>query len=190
MRIVALVGLVAALVLGAGSFVLGRADATVGEPTAAPALPSALTPAEKAPAKAKPVSAKPVQEQPQPAASPQKKKVKAKPRPVDANGLPMPIATALRDHRSVVVALYLPGAATDELALAEARAGAKDAGAGFVALDALGKQAGPLSEKLEGIADAPALLVFRRPGDIVFRVDGFADRNTVAQAASSPSSRS
>ena len=34
-----------------------------------------------------------------------------------------------------------------------------------------------------GVLPDPALLVFRRPGDLVFRVNGFADRATVAQAA-------
>jgi hypothetical protein len=37
--------------------------------------------------------------------------------------------------------------------------------------------------KLLGVLPDPAVLVYRRPGDLVARFDGFADRDTVAQAA-------
>ena len=34
-----------------------------------------------------------------------------------------------------------------------------------------------------GVIQDPAVLVLRPPGDLVVRIDGFADRDTVAQAA-------
>jgi len=66
---------------------------------------------------------------------------------------------------------------------AEAEAGAGDAGAGFVTLDALhAKQGGALTAKL-GVLEAPAVLVYRRPDSLFVQLEGFADRETVAQAA-------
>ena len=106
-------------------------------------------------------------------------------------GLPPEVATALRTHELVVVSLYDPQARVDQISLAEASAGAKVAHAGFVPLNVLGqRQAGPLVRQL-GVLPDPAVLVYRRPGDLVARFDGFADRDTVAQAvlnaASAPS---
>ena len=81
------------------------------------------------------------------------------------------------------MSLYDPQAIVDAASLGEAQAGAKLANVGFVALNVLAEaQAQPLAKKL-GVLPDPALLVFRRPGDVVFRVNGFADRATVAQAA-------
>ena len=81
------------------------------------------------------------------------------------------------------MSLYDPQAIVDAASLGEAQAGAKLANVGFVPLNVLTEaQAQPLAKKL-GILPDPALLVFRRPGDLVFRVNGFADRATVAQAA-------
>ena len=117
---------------------------------------------------------------------------KAAPKPVVLlPGLPPEVATALRTHELVVVSLYDPQARVDQISLAEASAGAKVAHAGFVPLNVLGqRQAGPLVRQL-GVLPDPAVLVYRRPGDLVARFDGFADRDTVAQAvlnaASAPS---
>ena len=97
-------------------------------------------------------------------------------------GLTPEIAAALRRHDIVVVSLFDPHARVDQISLAEASAGAKAARAGFVPLDALRQgQAGPLVRQL-GVLPDPAVLVYRRPGDLVARFDGFADRDTVAQA--------
>ena len=97
-------------------------------------------------------------------------------------GLPAEVAAALRTHELVVVSLYDPQARVDRISLAEASAGAQAAHAGFVPLDVLRqRQAGPLVQKL-GVLPDPAVLVYRRPGDLVARFDGFADRDTVAQA--------
>jgi hypothetical protein len=97
-------------------------------------------------------------------------------------GLAPEVAAALRGHDVVVVLLFDPQARVDQISLAEASAGAKAAQAGFVPLDVLRqRQAGPLVRQL-GVLPDPAVLVYRRPGDIVARFDGFADRDTVAQA--------
>jgi hypothetical protein len=97
-------------------------------------------------------------------------------------GLPAEVAAALRSHELVVVSLYDPQARVDQISLAEASAGAKAAHAAFVPLNVLGqREAGPLVRQL-GVLPDPAVLVYRRPGDLVARFDGFADRDTVAQA--------
>ena len=54
---------------------------------------------------------------------------------VDAKGLPRVLSTALAGNRVVVVGLHDPDSALDQMALAEARAGARAAGAGFVAIN-------------------------------------------------------
>jgi len=98
-------------------------------------------------------------------------------------GLVPEVAAALRSHDVVVVSLFDPQARVDQISLAEASAGAKAAHAAFVPLDVLRQgQGSPLLKQL-GVLPDPAVLVYRRPGDIVTRFDGFADRDTVAQAA-------
>jgi hypothetical protein len=97
-------------------------------------------------------------------------------------GLAPEVAAALRTHQVVVVSLFDPQARVDQISLAEASAGARAANAGFVPLDVLRQgQGGPLVKQL-GVLPDPAVLVYRRPGDLVARFDGFADRDTVAQA--------
>lgn len=114
----------------------------------------------------------------------------AKPKPaepaapaVDANGLPRVLSTALADNRVVVVGLHDPDSALDRMALAEARAGALAAGAGFVAINVFAEaQSRPLLELL-GALENPGILVYRRPDVLFARMSGFADSETVAQAA-------
>jgi hypothetical protein len=108
---------------------------------------------------------------------------KAVPKPIVLlPGLTPEVAAALRSHDVVVVSLFDPQARVDQISLAEASAGAKAAHAGFVPLDVLRQgQAGRLVRQL-GVLPDPAVLVYRRPGDVVARFDGFADRDTVAQA--------
>ena len=100
-----------------------------------------------------------------------------------AAGLPNAIATALGRHQTVVVSLYNPYSEVDGIAFAEARAGAKNAGVGFVPLNVLSEaQVGKLTQML-GLLPDPGLLVYIRPGTLVARISGFADKETVAQAA-------
>lgn len=183
LRLILLVGLLAAAALGAGMFFMSRNAAT------SEAADASLTPLPRVtPAKPKPAptgtpvkAAKPVKAAPaaKPAPKPQ-----PKPAPtVAANGLPISIANALKANAVVVVSLVVPGASVDELARAEAQAGAREAGAGFVTVNVLDdKQGSPLAAKL-GVLEAPAVLVYARPDSLFVQLEGFADRETVAQAA-------
>jgi hypothetical protein len=100
-----------------------------------------------------------------------------------AAGLPAPIANALGKHPVVVVSLFNPYSEVDGIAFAEARAGAKLAGVGFVPLNVLSQsQAEKLTETL-GLLPDPGVLVYARPGTLVGKISGFADKETVAQAA-------
>jgi hypothetical protein len=140
----------------------------------APAKTKAPVAKAKAPvAKAKPVAVPLVKPKPaEPAAS-----------AVDANGLPRVLSTALADNRVVVVGLHDPDSALDRMALAEARAGALAADAGFVAINVFAEaQSRPLLELL-GALENPGILVYRRPDVLFARMSGFADSETVAQAA-------
>lgn len=108
--------------------------------------------------------------------------------PLPPTGLPSAIDKALRANEVVVVSLYVPDARVDELATDEARAGAALGGAGFVALNVLEEStARPLLEKL-GTLEDPSLLIVKRPGEIAVKLNGFVDRDTVAQAAATAAS--
>jgi hypothetical protein len=100
-----------------------------------------------------------------------------------AAGLPNPLAAALGRKQVVVVALYNPYSDVDGIAFAEARAGARIAGVGFVGLNVLSEaQVGKLTQTL-GLLPDPGFLVYTRPGTLVVKISGFADKETVAQAA-------
>jgi hypothetical protein len=190
-RLVALIGALAAAGLAVFMFTMGGPASSVEAGSAptikplyngrkVPVHPKATKPvAHKPTATAKPVPAKPAKHQVAPAKPPAAPKAPI----VSANGLPLVLVTALEHHSVVVVALYDPQSRVDGISLAEAGAGAAAAQAGFVPLNVLdASQAGPLM-KLLGVLPDPAVLVYRRPGDLVARFDGFADRDTVAQAA-------
>ena len=105
---------------------------------------------------------------------------------VGANGLPLMIDKALRTHKIVVVSLFDPESSTDAISYAEAKAGAADAKVGFVGVSLLDNPvAAALTSSLPsgGLLPAPGVLVYRRPGKLVQRIDGFVDRDVVAQAA-------
>jgi hypothetical protein len=120
-----------------------------------------------------------------------KVKPKRKPTAAVVDGMPAALARALRSHSVVVVSLYTPGASVDAMATEEAKHGAALAGAGFVSFNvADDKVVSPLSSLLTGaptpadrVLDGPAVLVFERPSSLFVRFNGFADRDTVAQAA-------
>jgi hypothetical protein len=126
------------------------------------------------------------------ATSKAKAKPKAKPQPTAAqmtakNGLPMLLNDALRAHRIVVVSVFDPQSQTDAISYAEARAGAGDVSqAGFLGVSVLDDSvAGPLTSALPGggLLPVPGVLIYRRPGTLIERVDGFADRDSIAQLA-------
>jgi hypothetical protein len=119
---------------------------------------------------------------------------KARPKvhvPAVIDGMPSALALALRSHAVVVVSLFTPGSSVDAMATDEARHGAQVAHVGFVAFSVADeKVVSPLSSLLTGaptpadrVLDGPAVLVFVRPNSLFVRLNGFADRDTVAQAA-------
>jgi thiol:disulfide interchange protein len=176
MRIVALVGVLA--VVGLAGFVLlhGKQDsstpsAVVHRPVRHVVKPKTVTPA------------KPVR----PAVTPSKPKPQLQPavqRAMQA-GLPLQLARKFARHDVVVVELYSAAAPVDQLALAEATAGAHQAGAGFLPLDVDAQRdatARALVTKL-GVLESPTLMVFRAPGTLFKLIKGFSDQETVAQAA-------
>lgn len=113
---------------------------------------------------------------------------KPKPAPVvAANGLPTILNDALHRHRVVVVSVFDPQSQTDAVSYAEARAGAGDVHvAGFLGVSVLDDTvAGPLTAALPGggLLPVPGVLIYRRPGTLIERIDGFADRASIAQLA-------
>lgn len=106
--------------------------------------------------------------------------------PVGKNGLPTVVDSAFRSHKIVVVSVFNPQSSTDAISYAEARAGASVAGVGFVGVSLLDSPlAAALTSSLPGggLLPAPGLLIYRKPGVLVQLIDGFADRDVVAQAA-------
>ena len=94
-----------------------------------------------------------------------------------------PLQKALKKHKVVVVVLFAPEVAVDALATREARAGARAVGAGFLAVDVLDEQAAEAVARDSEVRSTPAIFVFKRGEELVTQLDGFADRETVAQAA-------
>lgn len=104
---------------------------------------------------------------------------------VDAN-LPQPLQWQLAQHKVVVVSIYDPQSAVDAISVAEAHAGAVEAGAGFLLVNVLDNSlAGLLTGILPngGLLPDPGVLIYRAPGTLALRIDGFADRDSIAQAA-------
>ena len=162
------------LAAAVGLFALQRGrsnDSSSTSGSAAPTVPRAHA-ARKAAASHRATAARP--------------KPKARPKPAKVvepgEKLPVAIRQALAADDVVVVALYDPRAKIDGTAMAEARAGAEKAGSSFVPIDVRGKGVESLNA-MYGVLQDPAVLVLRPPGLLVVRIDGFADRDTVAQAA-------
>jgi hypothetical protein len=88
---------------------------------------------------------------------------------------------ALAAHKIVVLAFYAPQGSVDDAVIREARAGALDAGAGFLAVNVTrnGDVSQPATQY--DVFEAPAVLVFRS-SKVVARFDSYADRETIAQA--------
>ncbi len=189
-RIVAIVGLIAALGLGASMFMLGghgsktntqsattaavRHHAPPAQPTTTPAKPHATKPRTATKHVAKTVhhrhAAKPA---------------KFHGNPVYAQ-LPPALQWELAHHKVVVVSLYNPSSNTDAISVAEAHAGAVAAGAGFLLVNVLDNKVAGILPGLRtdgGLLPDPGVLVYRAPGDVAIELDGFNDRDAVEQAA-------
>jgi hypothetical protein len=183
-KVIGLVVGLAVLALGAGFLLMSR-DQSSSQAAEHTVIPLSQRKGAK-PKKQKANRNRPAHK---PAAKPKPKPVAPKPKPVAPkpaatdDGLPSALSAALARNRVVVVSLYVPDVELDDMAMQEARAGATAAGAGFVALNVLNEgQSRPLTKEL-GILEDPAVLVFRRPGELVVRFSGFADKQTVLQAA-------
>jgi hypothetical protein len=147
--------------LGVGVFAMNRSPGTTDDTAAIAARIAAKRAADK--------KAAPPKKHPAPA---HKK----------ATGSLVRIRHALEHHSVVVVLFYEPRASYDGIQTREARAGALDADAGFVAVDvSKNRDVAPLARKY-GVLDAPSLLLVTRRG-VATRIVGFAERATVAQAA-------
>lgn len=178
-KVIGLVVGLAVLALGAGFLLMSR-----GQPTSEAAEHTVIPLSQRKGAKVAKPKAKPNRPPRKPKAKP-KPAPKPKPPPPLAteDGLPGALSAALARNAVVVVSLYAPDVELDEMAMQEAKAGAAAAGAGFVALNVLNEsQSRPLAKEL-GVLEDPAVLVFRRPGELVVRFSGFADKQTVLQAA-------
>jgi hypothetical protein len=135
-------------------------------------------------AKTKPAAtSKPAQPASRPKPKPEPAATRKPARLANPERLPLAVARALARNAVVVVSLYDPEAKVDRISLAEARAGARRANVGFVALNVLDPRASEALIRKLGVLSAPAFFLYRRPGELVMRVDGFADRDLVAQAA-------
>jgi hypothetical protein len=159
-RLVALLGLI--VVAAGGYLVTARHKSTT--PTTASSTPAVTTHATTTPtpSKAHSHTAAPVQ--------------------LRTHGLPVPVASALRKHSVVVVALYVPGANVDATTLAEAQVGARDSGAGFVKVNVLNQRSGVAILRMLGVVNTPAVLVVKRPASVASEFKGFVDHAVVAQA--------
>jgi hypothetical protein len=181
LRVPALVGL-CVLVLGGGGFLfLGQGSSS----SAAPHVIKPLHPGRKHTAHTKAALAPPK------LGLATKGSKAPKRRPAVTNGVPTPLASALAHHAVVVLALVTPRSKVDQLTLAEAKAGASAANAGFVTIDvssnaqvaALSALVGSSADPQNRLLDAPAVLVFQKPQSLYVRLNGYVDADTIEQAA-------
>jgi cytoskeletal protein RodZ len=187
-RIVAIVGLLAALGLGASMFMLrGQSAKTETPSVTTPVQRRHVPPTKPATTHAtKPhVSTKPATKHIATTHHRSAKPARFHGNPVYAQ-LPPVLQWQLAHHKVVVVSLYNPSSDTDAISVAEAHAGAVEAGAGFLLVNVLDNNvAGLLTALTPGgeLLPDPGVLVYRAPGNVVIELDGFNDRDAVAQAA-------
>jgi hypothetical protein len=203
-RILALVGLLAALAMGAWTFTAGRGgagsssspsasssggtDAVAQHPiAAAKAVAGKLDAHNRATAAGRPdavaAPAPKTAHAPVEPASPRHVRVHRAGPAATATGTPRTIAALLRRHRVVVVLLSDPKSKIDAYSVGEAEVGASDAKAGFLRVDVRKtREVAPFAEAYD-VREAPTVLFFARPGKLVQKLDGFADHESVAQAA-------
>ena len=106
-------------------------------------------------------------------------------RPVVNPLFPTPLRHALERSAFVVVGFYNPRFPISSATITEARAGAAEMGVGFLAVNVLDdKVAGPLTALLPSgeILPNPGFAIYKRPGPIVYRTDGYLAREGVVQA--------
>jgi hypothetical protein len=192
-RVLALVGLLSALAVGAWTMTAGRNGSPgSGDASAVAPLPAvhraktvaaALNAHNKVSAAGKEAAAAPKAAVKAAAAAPRATTPVGSAAANAASQFPHTIAAQLKTHHVVVVLLYDPKAKVDSYSLAEAQLGAKNVDAGFLRVDVLdAHQATPFT-KAYGVLQDPTLLLFKRPGTLAFKLAGFADHDTVAQAA-------
>lgn len=193
-RILAVVGLLAAVGLGSSMLFLGRGGSST--PSRTPTTRATVVPRRHA-TPARPATptkhAAKTTAKPHAVAKALTKPAATHRKPAGFRGnrvyadLPQPLQWQLAHHKVVVVSLYNPASQVDAISVAEAHAGAVASGAGFLLVNVLdNKVAGILTALLPGggLLPDPGVLVYKAPGDIAIRLDGFADRDSVAQAAS------
>ena len=208
-RIAAIAGLLLVVAFGGATMMLGRSHSPAATPTVVrtqaktTATHRSATPAKagtathKAAAKATTHKATTTKQKAHAAAAKPATAVKAAAKTaakhtagrrgnlVDAT-LPQALQWQLAQHKIVVVSIYDPQASVDAISVAEAHAGAVDAGAGFLLVNVLDNSlAGLLTAVLPGggLLPDPGVLIYRAPGTLALRIDGFADRDSIAQAA-------
>jgi hypothetical protein len=111
--------------------------------------------------------------------------VKAKPKLVLDPSLPPAVARKLHLSHEAVVFAYTGASASDRALLTQVREGAHSAGVPFVPLNVTDEKT---AVAVHGWADTsadPVTLVVKRPGTILFQVQGLTDSQAVAQAAAS-----
>jgi len=198
-RIVGLVGLLLALAVGAWTFAAGGSSTSKDTGTAsastskqvgsvaqnpiaaAHSVATKLSAHNRNTAAGKPDVVPKTQTKPAHAVTMHARK---SPAPAKATGgTPTTIASVLRHHRVAVVLLYDPHAKVDSLSVGEAQLGAGRAHAGFLRVDVSKQKQIEAFAKTYGILPVPTVLFFARPGKLVQKLVGFADQETVAQAA-------
>jgi hypothetical protein len=200
-RVFGLVAVLAAMAMGAYVMTGGRGGGAESVDNSALAPLKAIKPAQQAASKLNAHNNATAAGRPAAAAAPARPAAKAKVAPATpkapparaaakpkpaiklAKGTPRTIAGQLAAHEVVIVLLYDRRARVDDYSLAEAQLGAKDAGAGFLAVDVMDQhQASPFTTAY-GVLQDPTVLFFKRPGKLALKLVGYADHDTIAQAA-------
>ena len=124
-----------------------------------------------------------------PSTTPATPSAPAKPAVVLLPDLPAQIASKLRYSKVVVVSIYVAPAAGDRAAVADARQGARAAGAGFTAVNVANDKNAAAMASFVGPVSSPTMLVVKRPGRIVTQIPGSVEAAVVAQAAHNAGAR-
>ena len=95
---------------------------------------------------------------------------------------PLLINSQLQRYGKVVVLFYEPGASYDAIQTREARAGALEAGAGFVSVNVSNnREVGQLASQYN-VLESPTVLIFSRGVHLKARIEGYYDRTAIVQA--------